>query len=62
MIMSNKPEEDQLGELPLVGIKDEDILELAGGGDWHTGYLMLFKPQRVPESSKEAVPLEEATS
>lgn len=52
----------QFDDDKMIPRKDEDVLELAGGGDWHTGYLMLFKPQRVPEASKEAAPLSEATS
>jgi hypothetical protein len=52
----------QFDDDKMIPRKDEDILELAGGGDWHTAYLMLFKPQRVPESSKEAAPLSEAGS
>lgn len=52
----------QFDDDKMIPRKDEDVLELAGGGDWHTAYLMLFKPQRVPESSTEAVPLSEATS
>lgn len=36
--------------------KDEDILQLGGGGDWHTAYLMLFKAQRVPaKATVEAI-------
>lgn len=52
----------QFDDDKMIPRKDEDILELSGGGDWHTGYLFLYKPQRVPESSNQAEPLNEATS
>jgi len=29
--------------------KEEDVLALSGGGDWHMAYLLLYKAQRVPE-------------
>ena len=28
--------------------KEEEVLTLAGGGDWHMAYLLLYKAQRVP--------------
>ncbi len=31
--------------------KDEDILALSGGGDWHMAYLMLYRAVTVPSSS-----------
>ena len=34
--------------------KEEDVLALSGGGDWHMAYMMLFKAQRVPETSSTA--------
>lgn len=30
--------------------KDEEVLALSGGGDWHMAYLLLFKAQKVPSS------------
>lgn len=41
----------QFDDETLVPRKDEDILPLCGGGDWHTAYLMLFKEQTVPAKS-----------
>lgn len=32
----------------MIAKKDEDIIALNGGGDWHSAYMMLFKAQRVP--------------
>lgn len=29
--------------------KDEEVLALSGGGDWHMAYLLLFKAQTVPK-------------
>mmetsp|Transcript_11570 Transcript_11570/g.23128 ORF Transcript_11570/g.23128 Transcript_11570/m.23128 type:complete len:492 (-) Transcript_11570:40-1515(-) len=29
--------------------KDEEVLALSGGGDWHMAYLLLFKAQKVPK-------------
>jgi len=28
--------------------KEEDVLALSGGGDWHMAYILLYKAQRVP--------------
>lgn len=28
--------------------KDEEVLALSGGGDWHMAYLLLYKAQKVP--------------
>ena len=30
--------------------KDEEVLALSGGGDWHMAYLLLYKAQKVPSS------------
>eukprot|EP00892_Ulva_mutabilis_P003323 jgi/Ulvmu1/1362/UM011_0090.1 len=46
----------QFDDEKMIPRKDEDLLELAGGGDWHTSYVMLWKPQRVPASSNESAP------
>lgn len=32
--------------------KEEEILALAGGGDWHMAYLLLYRAQRVPKASE----------
>ncbi len=31
--------------------KEEEIPTLAGGGDWHMAYLLLYKAQRVPKDA-----------
>lgn len=31
--------------------KEEEIQTLAGGGDWHMAYLLLYKAQRVPKDA-----------
>lgn len=33
--------------------KDEEVLALSGGGDWHMAYLLLFKAQRVPSLTSQ---------
>lgn len=32
----------------LIQKKDEDVLALCGGGDWHMAYLLLYEAVRVP--------------
>lgn len=34
--------------------KDEDVLALCGGGDWHMAYLLLYKAVKVPEGAEAA--------
>jgi ubiquitin carboxyl-terminal hydrolase 14 len=34
--------------------KDEDVLALCGGGDWHMAYLLLYRAIRVPEGAEAA--------
>lgn len=34
--------------------KDEDVLALCGGGDWHMAYLLLYRAIRVPEGAAAA--------
>ena len=46
----------QFDDDKMIPRKDEDALGLSGGGDWHTAYMMLWKPQRVPATSKESAP------
>ena len=29
-------------------VKEEDILDLSGGGDWHTAYILLYEAKKVP--------------
>lgn len=53
----------QFDDEKMIPRKDEDILELSGGGDWHSAYMMLFKPQRVPEApGAAAAPQSDANS
>ena len=47
-------------------VRTENILDLRGGGDWHTGYLLLYrkmeaKPVQLPEEPKEEKPDVEMT-
>jgi ubiquitin carboxyl-terminal hydrolase 14 len=44
----------QFDDDTLIPRKDEDIIQLCGGGDWHTAYLMLYRAQRVPADTGEA--------
>jgi len=32
----------------------EDVLKLSGGGDWHTAYLLLYGPRKLPKDFKKA--------
>merc|ERR1719281_1115730 len=38
----------------------EDVLKLSGGGDWHTAYLLLYGPRKLPKDFKK--PSEEKTT
>ena len=29
-------------------VKEEEILDLSGGGDWHTAYILLYEAQKCP--------------
>jgi len=31
-------------------VKEEDVLKLSGGGDWHTSYVLLYGPRRIRPS------------
>ena len=46
----------QFDDEKMVPRKDEDVLALCGGGDWHTSYMMLWKPLRVPATSNQSAP------
>ena len=35
--------------------KEEEVLALSGGGDWHMAYMMLFKAQKVPDDVADVV-------
>jgi len=30
-------------------IHEEDVLKLSGGGDWHTAYLLVYGPRKLPK-------------
>lgn len=34
--------------------KDEDVLALCGGGDWHMAYLLVYRAVKVPEAAAAA--------
>lgn len=38
----------------LIMKKDEDVLALCGGGDWHMAYLLLYRAVKVPEGAEAA--------
>lgn len=38
----------------LIMKKDEDVLALCGGGDWHMAYLLLYRAVKVPEGAQAA--------
>lgn len=40
----------QFDDEQLVLRKEEEIATLAGGGDWHMAYLLMYRAQRVPKS------------
>lgn len=29
-------------------VKEEEILDLSGGGDWHTAYILLYEASKCP--------------
>ena len=29
---------------------EEDVLKLSGGGDWHSAYLLLYGPRKLPKA------------
>merc|ERR1711951_98408 len=35
-------------------IHEEDVLKLSGGGDWHTAYLLLYGPRKLPKVRGQA--------
>jgi ubiquitin carboxyl-terminal hydrolase 14 len=41
--------------------KDEEVLALSGGGDWHMAYLLLYKAQKVPRLDVDSSPKETET-
>jgi ubiquitin carboxyl-terminal hydrolase 14 len=38
----------QFDDEEMIPRKEEEVLALAGGGDWHMAYLLLYRAQRVP--------------
>lgn len=42
----------------MIPVKEEEILQLSGGGDWHMAYLILFKAETVDLSVENQEPLE----
>ena len=35
-------------------VHEEDVLKLSGGGDWHTAYLLLYGPRKLPKVRGQA--------
>jgi len=31
-------------------VHEEDVLKLSGGGDWHTAYILLYAPRKLPKN------------
>ncbi len=31
----------------------DDVLKLSGGGDWHTAYVLVYGPRRLPKQKEE---------
>ena len=40
----------QFDDEQLVLRKEDEIATLAGGGDWHMAYLLMYRAQRVPKT------------
>ena len=34
-------------------VHEEDVLKLSGGGDWHTAYLLVYGPRKLPKERGE---------
>jgi len=37
-------------------VHEEDVLKLSGGGDWHTAYLLLYAPRKLPKARGASTP------
>lgn len=37
-------------------VHEEDVLKLSGGGDWHTAYLLLYAPRKLPKNRGSSTP------
>jgi len=37
-------------------VHEEDVLKLSGGGDWHTAYLLLYAPRKLPKARGSSTP------
>ena len=31
----------------------DDVMKLSGGGDWHTAYLLLYGPRKLPKTEEK---------
>jgi len=40
----------------------EDVLKLSGGGDWHTAYVLLYGPRKLPKNFKKSTDGEKSTA
>lgn len=45
----------QFDDDQMIPRKEEEVLALSGGGDWHMAYLLLYKGQRVPMPAGEEI-------
>ena len=44
--------------LKVTTVKEEEILDLSGGGDWHTAYIILYEAKKVPIITPELEEME----
>ena len=42
-------------------VHEEDVLKLSGGGDWHTAYLLLYGPRKLPKVRGQESPEDNKT-
>ena len=44
----------QFDDDKMIPRKEDEVLSLCGGGDWHMAYLLLYAAQRVPAADADA--------
>lgn len=50
----------QFDDEELIPRKEDEIQTLAGGGDWHMAYLLLYRAVRVPDKAQVDAEVEAA--
>eukprot|EP00164_Ancoracysta_twista_P000155 GFYU01000227.1.p1 GENE.GFYU01000227.1~~GFYU01000227.1.p1 ORF type:complete len:493 (+),score=178.67 GFYU01000227.1:67-1545(+) len=43
-------------------VKEEDVLKLSGGGDWHMAYILLYRAKYLNPKAVEEIPIPETTA